>query len=94
MRGDIPAVALRLASTLGARTHEQRRVAPMSKQLRHYHENKRRANQVGGGDHSRRPRRVTIDGTVYANKKAALIALKIGSGTFYEWIATGRAKRG
>ena len=94
MRGDIPEVALRLASTLTVRTHEQRQRAPMSKQLRHYHENKRLANQVGGGDHSRRPRAVTIDGTRYANKKAALCALKIGSSTFYEWIASGRAKRG
>ena len=94
MRGDIPEVAFRLLTALPVTTHESRPLRAtekVSRQLHHYRERRRLAMEAG---YSRKARAVIIGGKTYATKKEVMQKLKISSATFYEWIATGRAKRG
>ena len=93
MRDDPPAVALRLASALGVRTHERKPIEPPSKQLRYYRNRKQEAMGRGVGRGGSQGHAVIINGQTFKTMKAAKETFGIGNSTFYSWLDSGKARR-
>ena len=84
MKGDPPAAAVRLASSLPSRTH--RKPEPVRKE---YVKNPRAGRQETRGN---KGKSVRIRGTVYPHIKAARIALRVGKMKIRSMLASGEAE--
>lgn len=96
MRGDLPAAAFRLSSTLPARTHAWSPPAPkqsLTREQRADYDRSRRAKHPGSGRGGRNGRAITVGKRVFDNLAHAMRELRIGKTTMYRMLDLGEARR-